>query len=227
MFQRLGLYYRREYECLVQDKTNKFREVSLKITDKELSFTDLTDQSSNFTQLTTEVISLKTIVVPELKYKYESISKILEIELPNRDSLLIGSDESTIQSIEQEIQNIILLLWSNYKKLDDHKKKININGVPCKLFSRNKAKTCDVIFRVSNDKFVIQDEDQEVLIEVPVNLISGWVFGFNLINSNEGVLLFSKKTVDSQYQALEHMMGTLQQNYTDNFFEDTSEGEMY
>lgn len=65
------------------------------------------------------------------------------------------------------------------------------------------------------------------MIEVPVNQISGWVFGFNLVNSNEGVLLFSKKSVDSQYQTLEHIVGTLQEKYTDNFFDSSSEGEMY
>jgi len=147
--------------------------------------------------------------------------------LANGTSVILGSDDNTILSIEQEIQNIILLLWRNYKTLDDHKKRINTNGVPCKIFSRNKAKTCDVTFRVSNDKFIIQDEDKDILIEVPISQVSGWVFGFNLANSNEGVLLFSKKSVDSHYRTLEHMMGTLQQNYTDNFFESSSEGEMY
>jgi hypothetical protein len=227
MLLREGLHYRREFECSLQDKNNIFREVTMKITDKELSFCDIIDENNNCSFLSSEVLSLKSSNVPELKHKYESLSKILELELANGISLLLGADDLTIQSIEQEIQNIILLLWRNYKTLDDHKKRINTNGVPCKIFSRNKAKTCDVTFRISNDKFVIQDEDQDILIEVPINQISGWVFGFNLVNSIEGVLLFSKKSVDSQYQTLEHMMGTLQQNYSDNFFESSSDGELY
>jgi len=130
MLLRLGLHYRREFECSLQDKNNKFREVTMKITDKELSFCDIKDENNNSSFLSSEVLSLKSSYVPELKHKYEFISKILELELANGISLLLGADDLTIQSIEQEIQNILLLLWRNYKTLDDHKKRLIPMGFP-------------------------------------------------------------------------------------------------
>jgi hypothetical protein len=228
VFLRQRLLYKREYECWIQGKNNKFREVTAKLTDKEISFHDLLDQFSTEIIPSSDIVSLKTNAVPELREKYESITKVLILELANGSNIIVGSDDTTIQTMEQEIQNIILLLWRNFKKLEEHKKKIALHGVPCKLFSRNKAKTCDVSFRISNeDNFVIQDDDQDILIQVPINQISGWVFGFNLANSSEGVLLFSKKSVDEQYHTLENMIGTLQENYADHIFESSSDSEMY
>jgi len=109
-------------------------------------------------------------------------------------------------------------------------KRISTQGVPCKLFSRSKAKSCDVSFRVNTteNKFVILDaEDQEVLFEVPTGMISGWVFGINLVNSSEGVLLFSKKPVSSQFNTLEQMIGNMQEYNISNLFESSSESDMY
>jgi len=77
--------------------------------------------------------------------------------------------------------------------------------------------------------FMIQDADnKEVLFEVPTDMIGGWVFGINLANSSEGVILFSKKLVDGQFKVLENVIGSLQQEYnSSNFFENSSESDMY
>jgi len=118
----------------------------------------------------------------------------------------------------------------NKKKKEEQKKKIITHGVPCKLFSRKKAKTCDVTFRgnTTQNKFVIQDaEDNELLFEVPNDMIGGWVFGINLVNSSEGVILFSKKPVNGQFKTLEHMMGSMQEYNSSILFESSSESDMY
>jgi len=228
--QRYGHNYKQEFECMVLDK-KVATEATLKFTEKDILFLDVQDLRVLKTIPHLAIFGWKTSSAPpELQEKFESNVQIFSIDLGETSHPLLILGDNTIHSIESEIQNLIQKLWREHKKEEEHKRKISSQGVPCKLFSRAKAKTCDVTFRAnSENKFVIQDADdhQEVLFEVPTDMIAGWVFGINLVNSSEGVILFSRKPANGQFNMLEHMIGSMQEYNTNNLFESSSDSDMY
>jgi len=103
--------------------------------------------------------------------------------------------------IEENLKKIIAYLWKEHQQ---QQIRSSLEELPCKIFSKKKAKTAPVHLKLNsyeNTIYVMKEasnNDKEILFELPSDTITNWVFGINLENTNQNLVIYSSRKIMDQ-----------------------------